>query len=114
MRRIVLIVPELLGEPSILRQKLPTIERIAELGGIFKISAVPNVETPEALYLGLRPDEAQLRQGPLTISALGADPPDRSTHFHLSLMAFRDGIARQVALAISPEEQRQVLDLAKK
>jgi hypothetical protein len=114
MRRIVVIVPGLLGDPSFLRQKLPTLDRIAELGRLFKLSPMPSIETTEALYLGLRPDEGQLRQGPLTISALNADPPDRSTHFHLSLMSFTDGTAREIKLAISPEEQGVLHDLAKK
>ena len=113
MRRIVIVVPDLAGEPSVLRQKLPTLTQVSEMGRVFKLSPVPTVETPEALYLGMRPDEGQLRQGPLTIAALGADPPPRSTHFHLSLVSFIDGIARSVR-AITPEEQRTVLDLAKK
>lgn len=32
-----------------------------------------------------------MRQGPLTVSALGADPPERSTHFHVSLLGLVDG-----------------------
>lgn len=111
---MLIIVPGLVGEPSILRQKLPTLERIAELGSLFRLQPVPQVETPEAIYLGLRPNEGQLRQGPLTISALGADPPPRSTHFHLSLMSFADGVARQIKVEVAPEEQRRVMDLAKK
>src|SRR5436309_2660365 len=102
MRRTLVIVPELLGEPSILRQKLPTLERIAEVGRLFKLAATPSVETPEALYLGLNPEQGQLRQGPLTVSALGADPPPRSTHFHLSLMSFRDGTATLPRVDIAP------------
>jgi hypothetical protein len=114
MRRIVLIVPELLGEPTFLRGKLEALERMTELGNLFKLSPLPKVETPEAMYLGMRPDEAQLRQGPLTVSALGADPPDRSTHFHLSLMSFNDGTATQPRVEISPEEGREILAIGKK
>lgn len=121
MRRVVVVVPELLGEPSILRQRLPSLQRMAEMGRLFKLAATPVVETPEALYLGLRPDEGQLRQGPLTISALGADPPPRSTHFHLSLLSFTDDVAAEVAPrgkqagpAVDPAELREILGLAKK
>jgi hypothetical protein len=114
MRRIVVIVPDLLGDPSILRQKLPVLEALAEMGRLFKLLPVPKIETPEALYLGLRPDEGQLRQGPLTVSALNADPPERSTHFHLSLMSFSDGIARLPGVEISADDQRVIFDLAKK
>src|SRR4051812_26415208 len=114
MRRIVVIVPELLGEPSVLRQKLPALQPMAELGRLFKLQSMPPVETPEALYLGLNPDQGQLRQGPLTVSALGADPPERSTHFHLSLMSLEDGVARIPKVEIAPEEQREIMSLAKK
>src|SRR5579884_4134492 len=91
MRRLVVIAPGLLGDPeseSPLRQSLPALQRFTEAGTLFKLAPPPFIETPEALWLGLRPEEAQMRQGPLTVSALGADPPERSTHFHLSLMSF--------------------------
>ena len=114
MRRIIVIVPELLGEPTFLRQKLESLQRMAEFGTLFKLSPLPKIETPEAMYLGMRPDEAQLRQGPLTVSALGADPPDRSTHFHLSLMSFNDGVVTKPNLEITPEEQREILAVAEK
>ena len=80
MRRIVILVPDLLGEPSVLRQKLPSLQQMAEMGDLVKLQPLPDVDTREALYLGMRPDEGQLRQGPLTVSTLGADPPGRSTH----------------------------------
>ncbi|HWA84434.1 MAG TPA: hypothetical protein VG820_13415 [Fimbriimonadaceae bacterium] len=109
MRRIIVIVPELLGEPSVLGQKLPGLERIAELGSLFRLQPLPTVETPEALYLGLKPGEGQLRQGPLTIAALGADPPERSTHFHLSLLSFDDGLARVPKQAEATDEEMSLL-----
>ena len=114
MRRIVFVIPELLGEPSFLEQRLPAIEQMAEMGRLFKLGPTPKVETPEALYLGLSPEEGQLRQGPLTVSALGADPPERSTHFHLSLMSHVDGHAGRVPFGVPEQELRQVLELAQK
>ncbi len=114
MRRLVIIVPELLGEPSVLRQSLPTLARVTELGELFKLSPLPDVETPEALYLGLSPGEGQLRQGPLTVAALGADPPDRSTHFHISLMSCDDSVAHAPKVQITADEQREIMQLAKK
>jgi len=96
MRRVVLVVPGLVGDveqTSALRQGLPTLLAIAERAEVFKIAPLPPIETPETLYLGMDPVEAQMRQGPLTVSALRADPPERSTHFHLSLMSFDDGVA---------------------
>lgn len=117
MRKSVLIYRGLVapheGE-SILRQKLPTLQTMAELGTLAKLAPLPKVETPEGLYLGMTADVVKLRQGPLTVAALGADPPERSTHFHLSLMSFEDGTARQIQVKIPPEQLRAVLDLGKK
>lgn len=129
--KTVLIVPDLLGDTSVLLQRLPALERLAEFGQVSKLSTGFQIasgvgdalDTPEALYLGMKPGQGQLRQGPLTVAALGVDPPDRSTHFHLSLMSFTDGVVRPVSspnaqrqtpLQISLDEQREVMDLAKK
>jgi 2,3-bisphosphoglycerate-independent phosphoglycerate mutase len=53
-----------------------------------------------------------MRQGPLTISALDADPPDRSTHFHLSLLSFENGMVSDLKLEILPEEATIITDNA--
>jgi 2,3-bisphosphoglycerate-independent phosphoglycerate mutase len=111
MRRVVFVVPEWLSadaDDSLLRQHLPTLQAMAELGTLTKLSPQPPVETPESLWLGLPPDMIRLAQGPLTISALGADPPERSTHFHASLMSFEDGVARRVTVQV-PDDQVAVI-----
>ena len=97
-----------------MRQKLGTLQLLAELGTVFKIAAPPKIEAPEALWLGLSPKEGQLRQGPLTIASLGADPPDRSTHFHLTPMSFADGVATEITFEISAEDQRLIFEQAKR
>jgi 2,3-bisphosphoglycerate-independent phosphoglycerate mutase len=84
---------------------------MAEVGTVFKLSPLPRIETPEALYLGMGPTEAQMRQGPLTVSALGADPPERSTHFHLSLMSLVEGKVETPKVIPSGEELRLISDL---
>ncbi len=117
MRRTVIVLPNLFGpdpDNSPLLQKLPSLATLAELGEVKRLRPLPEIETPEAVWLGMRPDEGQLRQGPLTVSALGADPPDRSTHFHVSLMGFADGNARQVPQVVPEEELRLILDKAQK
>lgn len=115
MRRVVLILPDILtpdDDPSALRQPLPALGRLAEEGQIFRVQDPPRVEAPEALWLGLNPGEGQMNQGPLTVSALGADPPERSIHFHLSLMSFQDGIAREVQAKIPEEDLAEILALS--
>lgn len=113
MQRVVFVVPGLLGEPDLISRN----DFIRELAGeseMFRIAPLPPLETPEALVLGMKADEGQLRQGPLTIAALGVDPPARSTHFHLSLLSFDDGKASEVSTSIDHGELRVLLDAAKR
>lgn len=117
MRRIVLIVPGMLSDPegdSFLRQPLPALSKLTDLGALHKVAAIPPSETPEAMLLGLSPDLVHLRQGPLTVSALGFDPPERSTHFHLSLMSFDDGTASTPAFLPTAAEVNAVMAGAKR
>lgn len=112
MRRVVIVVPELLvvadGGESPLRQRLPVLAQAAEAGSIVKISPVPRVETPEALLLGMPPREAQMAQGPLTVSALDFDPPERSTHFHLSLLSLSNDRISTPRELPTPEEADEI------
>lgn len=103
MRKVTIVIPEWLGD-SVLRQNLPTLATLAEKGDLAKIAPPPRVETPEALLLGIDPDKVRLEQGPLTIAALGADPPERSTHFHLSLMSLTDGVVVRHKTVLPPEQ----------
>jgi hypothetical protein len=115
-RRWVVIFPEWLASDgdSVLRQNLPTLSAIAERGEVRKLAKIPEIETPESLYLGFGSDKVRLAQGPLTVAALGADPPVGSTHFHLSPMAFQDGIVSEHKLAVPPEQIEIVMDRSKK
>jgi len=117
MRRIVVIVPGLLSLPereSYLRQTLPNLARLAEISVISKVAASPKTITPESYLFGLPPDLIRLAQGPLTVSALGFDPPEKSTHFHLSLMSYVDGLASFPKALPTYEEVELLLSLAKK
>ena len=53
-----------------------------------------------------------MKQGPLTISALGADPPERSIHFHLSHMTLENGVARQVTQKVPEDVLTKILGMA--
>lgn len=92
MRRLVLVLPGLLSatEP-VLDRGLPGFAALAERGQPFRLAKPELVETPEARWLGLEPSECELKQGPLTVAAFGADPPLRSLHFHVTLMTV-DGV----------------------
>jgi 2,3-bisphosphoglycerate-independent phosphoglycerate mutase len=90
---MLIILDGILGSPesdSLIR-KVEGFQRLGEVSALTRLS-IPDCETPEAMLLGLAPEDGQLRQGPLTVSALGWDPPERSLHFHLSLLSLGDKI----------------------
>lgn len=53
---------------------------------------IPNCFTPEALRLGLKPDEVLMTEGPLVIAGLGFDPPESAMQFHLSLFSLTENV----------------------
>ncbi len=111
MRNVVLILEGLLGsesEPSVLRERTGFIRRLPETADIFRGVLPTDVETPEAAFLGMSPREVRLAQGPLTVAAFGAEPPERSTHFHLSVMSVEGGIIHE------PDSERPSADLQKR
>jgi len=117
MRRTVLILPGLLSLPegdSLLRQGLPALSNLCERGTFSKVAPIPESDTPESMVLGMSPNSVRLNQGPLTVSALGFDPPERSTHFHLSLMSFCDGIVSKPTLLATQNDVDVILSLAKR
>jgi 2,3-bisphosphoglycerate-independent phosphoglycerate mutase len=114
MRRTVILVPELASTPdgdSVLRQTLPALAKMVEAAKVFKIHPVSQLGTPEAQYLGMNEGEADMPQGPLTVAALGADPPTPSVHFHLSLLSLSDGQVRNITHFPSADEERQIWDI---
>lgn len=71
--------------------------------------------TPEAAWLGLRPDSVQIPQGPLTLAALKTDPPERSVQFHLSLLSLDDkGLIQRVQHLPDADEERALLEQAER
>lgn len=117
MRRTVIVIPNLLGatpDDSPLIQKLDTLRTMCELGEFSRLTPLPPVQTPEAVWLGMKPEEGQMRQGPLTVSALGFDPPERSTHFHISLLGAVDGIIQQPPPKIQDEDLQIILEQVKR
>ena len=69
--------------------------------------------TPEAAWLGLRPESLVLQDGPLMVSALGADPPDGSVHFHLSLMSLIAGVASTPSVAVPAQHVKTLMEAAR-
>ncbi len=65
---------------------------------VVKLAPLASSATPEAAFLALNPEDAQVAHGPLTVSALGHLPPERSVHFHLTLCSVDEsGVLRPVS-----------------
>jgi hypothetical protein len=131
MRTLLLIAPHWLSlhdTESVLRSNLPAFERFTAAGKLTKLTPLPDDPashqkerkgvfaslTPEAAWLGLSPHSLALQEGPLMVSALGADPPDGSVHFHLSLLSYQNEEAVAPTVTAKPEDLRIVLEAAKK
>ncbi len=115
--RTIIVVPELVGQSeddTVLRpSNVPNLVRISERGSVIKIPRLPDREYVEGLYLGLD-DQTEIADGPLTVAALGAGPPIRSTQFHLSLLSLTDSVAHIPAGRPTEAEERAILDQAAK
>jgi len=62
----------------------------------------------------MSPAEGQMPQGPITVAALNADPPDESTHLHVSLMSVVDGVAMAPPKSADPMHLKTVLQTAER
>jgi hypothetical protein len=91
-------------------KNVPAFQNLATESGVLKLNIPTGLETPEAIWLGMERDEAQMQQGPLSVAALGFDPPDRSIHFHLSLTSF----GHPVDTELSFEESKFVAEQLKR
>lgn len=111
MQRRLVVVPEWVGQDALLLydQQLPALTRMASMGRVSQI-AMPEgqVPTPEAAYLGLDPDITRVASGPLVVAALGAEPPARSVHFHLSLVSLVEEAVQPVSLKVPEAELIQL------
>lgn len=74
------------GQESVLPRNGPWA-RLASESTLSRLRVLEPSETPEWASLGVNPSQSKLKHGPLTVAALGVDPPDRSVHFHASLLS---------------------------
>lgn len=118
MRRLIFVVPGLVGSPehpSALDQDLPALAEAAAGARLVRIAGEQGPGLAEAAYLGLEPSRVSPAQGPLTVAALGADPPERSVQFHLSLMSLGpDGRLSARPHRPTEEEERRLTALLEK
>jgi hypothetical protein len=100
------------SEPSLIEHQ-SAFQRLAEVCNVYRVS-IPGGAMREAMLLGFTPHEIAMSQGPLTVSALGFDPPDKSVHFHLSLMSIEGDSLKQVLIEPTKDELDVVKEEAKK
>lgn len=116
MKHAILIVPDWIGGPgeeSLLRENMPALNSLAERGRVVRLALPPPASVPEAAFLGLDPSRVDMAQGPLTVAALGFDPPERSVHFHLSLMSV--GVTlEQSQFKVPSEDLRTIVEAARR
>ncbi|MDI9639937.1 hypothetical protein QPK87_19805 [Kamptonema cortianum] len=115
MRTKILIAPGL-ADPkgdSVLNSAPPAWRRLAECSHITRIRALEPQPVSESAWLGVPPHALKIAQGPLTVAALGHDPPERSVHFHLSLLSVdKDETVSEVHLPISESEVNGIFEAA--
>ncbi|MFZ4506689.1 MAG: hypothetical protein ACOYON_03215 [Fimbriimonas sp.] len=115
MQTIVILVPGLFGTDEVTSglRRSPALNQLRERSSLQRIR-VETTSMPEGSYLGLRPDVAQMPQGPLTVAALGAEPPDRSTHFHITPLSLEDGLVSPVAGSLTWDDLQVLWPLVEK
>ncbi len=87
-KRLVVSMPGLItaeGQESLLREFSGPLWKLVDTGQVSIVEPEPPYDVPELSLLGLDPSRFRIAQGPLTVSALGFDPPERSVHFHVSV-----------------------------
>lgn len=116
MPKRVLIIPGLfdpLGD-SLLSERPTGLSKAADRGRVMALAATGEEVTPEAAWIGLDPSTHRIAEGPLVVASFGADPPEGSVHFHLSIMSVVDGCVRATAYDVSDEDAATILEVSKR
>ena len=117
MQRRLVIVPGWIHQdaPVLYDHSLPALNHMAARGQVTHVENIPDNEpTPEAAYLGLDPALTRIASGPLVVAALGAEPPPKSVHFHLSLISFIDDNLTPIPMVVPPADLEVIKDTVRK
>lgn len=109
-----MILPELLAQAgeSLLYGPVPALSHLAERAKVWRLAPSVQAGTPELAWFGVAPDR-WLAEGPLTVAALGADPPARSVQFHVSLLSCDEsGIVMPLGRVPTPAQIRDIVAAA--
>lgn len=111
MKELVIGTPGLVSEATdaSLRGKVADwLERAPAGTEVFRLHSYLGCEHDDLAWLGLDPRLTHLQQGPLTVAALGHDPPRNSTHYHVTPLALDDSVLTRSAFQWSD----RVIELA--
>lgn len=84
----ILIIPDLIGEPSWLQGGAPAVADLAKRSEVGIIPSIDNHLCFELACLGVEAQE--IPDGPLAVAALGMDPPADSSHYRITLLSLDD------------------------
>lgn len=111
MKELVIGTPGLLSEATdaLLRSKVADwLDNVPAGIEVFRLSSYDGCEHDDLAWLGMDPRLTQFQQGPLTVAALGHEPPRNSTHYHVTPLALDDNVLTQGAFQWSD----RIIDLA--
>lgn len=116
MNRRLVIVPGWLdlSEPILQENAGSALRSMSQVGEVAPVRCECASGVPEAAYLGLSPAAVQVESGPLVVAALGAEPPPRSVHFHLTLGSLEGDRFQPVDLQVPDTDLRTLKEAAEK
>lgn len=116
MRKRILFLPgslDVAGEPPLSEILGEPLRRMQSVAGLTRVTEAP-AYVPELAWVGLEPNSHELSQGVLAVSAFGADPPDRSVHFHLSVLSLTDDQVGALPYRLDRAEYDQLIAIARR
>ena len=88
-------------------ESIPQFRSLAEIGEVSKVHTETG-DLFESALLGYHPFEVQASPGVLAVAGMGFDPPEKSTHYCLSLMSFSEGLIVPASHLLQPNEATEI------
>jgi len=106
---LVVVLEGLVGGEDLLRSGPTEMRALASQSEVFRLAPPAEKVVREAAWLGIDPETVKLAPGPIIVAALGADPPERSVHFELSLLTLDDrGLVQRPETPPNDQEMREL------
>lgn len=113
MKRFVLVLPKSLdSENDVFREAGGVLPYLTERSVVNRVKTQPESSVPELAWFGLDPARLSSPQGPITVAALGKEPPPGSVQFHLSLASLSQDTTVDADSDVPAPEEETVLKQA--